>query len=82
MILDHFKAPTVQQLLATAARLGADISGSTFESLIAIGFNKWIDTADQDHHLTIHCIESDLLSNEDFELRKLYIRRSTLPIFS
>lgn len=81
MILQHFQTPSVQQLLATAARLGADITGSAFEVITVVGFNQWIEAADQEHHLTLHCIEFDTLSSDEIELRALYLRRAALPTF-
>lgn len=82
MILDHFQTPSLQQMLATAQRLGANVSGSAFEAISFMDFNHWINAADQEYHLTVHSIDADALSDDDFQLRRLYIRRSTLPVFS
>jgi hypothetical protein len=69
--LQHFQTPGAQQLLATAARLGADVNGSAFAAITFLGFNQWIESADQEHHLTLHCIKSDALSSDDVSLRQL-----------
>lgn len=82
MILQHFQTPSTRQLLATAARLGADITGSAFEAITVLGFNLWIEAADQEHQLTLHCVEFDSLSSDEVSLRNLYLRRSALPGFS
>lgn len=82
MIIQHFQTPSAQQMLATAQRLGANATGSAFEAISLMGFNRWIDAADQEYCLTVHNIESNMLSDEEFELRRLYLRRATLPVFS
>lgn len=52
--IEKYTIPTVDQLLATASRLGADVNGSMFDALTAIGFDAWITKADEEHQLIAH----------------------------
>lgn len=80
MIIQHFQTPSPSQLLATAARLGADPAGSTFQALTAVGFNAWIQAADKEHQLTQYYVDNYAPGSEDAILRHQRARRYFLPV--
>lgn len=77
--------PTMDQLMATAERLGAKTDGSAFAALTAAGLDNWIAEADQEHGLVEHIPAQEFTGpvrgSEERLLRALVNRRQRLPLF-